>query len=148
MGKFALQKISQSAASSPESLIQQLNQTIDSLEQQLNGQPTVASSNNNKTQSGLLLGDPVFRLFRGILQVGVWNGKTTRYLNTTDLQSLQSNGTNFLGTKTGTVVVTSPVVLALFPLQNDWGFYNRTSTTDLFLVYNYNGTTLYKIQLV
>jgi hypothetical protein len=148
MPRIALQQISTAVVADGSRLYPQIRTILDDLENQLRSQPLISSRTDSKQEQGLQRGDPMFRFTGGTLQVGVFDGKRPRFLTASDLQSLQNRGTNFLGRKTGTALVTAASTLALFPNQEDWGFYDRTSTTDLFLVYNYDGATLFKVQLL
>lgn len=122
-------------------LLTQLRQVLRALEGQINAQPTVFSNANSRAPEGARYGDIVFTMRKGVLRIGIFDGKTNRYLNTNDLQSLQSNGTNFVGYKTGTTGPANPVTrTTYFPNDKDWGFYFHSTGPAFYLFFNDNGT--------
>lgn len=118
-----------------DDLTSKLRGIFRDLETALQGQTLVTSRTDNKVERGLKTSDVVIRFYKGRLQFGIWDGKRARFLDSSDLQVLQSNNTNFKGRQTGTNIYTHANVLALFPNLDDWGFYNRNTGT-LHLVYN------------
>lgn len=147
MSRYSLPPISRSAATDPGALYTQLRVIVDQLQVQLNNQPQVSSRSDDKVEKGLLRNDLVIQFTEGVLKLGIFDGKKARFLNSSDLQSLQSRGTNFIGRKQGTTGIATAGTLALFPNQDDWGFYDRTAPVHFYLVYNTDGSTLKSIEL-
>lgn len=147
--RLAIPPLSRNGVTNPAALFLQLRTILDAVEIQLNQNPLVSSRTDNKTDQGLQRGDPVFRLSNGVLKVGMYTGKTTQFLSLTDLQGLQNPNPNtqFKGMVADTTAVGSAGTLAHFPNINDWGFYNRTSTSVLYFVYNYTGIVLKSVIL-
>lgn len=147
MSRPTLDQIPTTVLDNPRTFYTSVKTLLANLESQLQNQPVLSSRADNKTEEGLRKMDVMCRLSGGRLQLGIFDGKKFRPLNNSDLQSLQSLGTNYKGKQTGTTAVGAAGTLLLFPLQNDWGFYHRTSVVSLFLVYNLTGATLLSVQL-
>lgn len=130
-----------------EDLTSKLRAVLRDVETQLQNQPLVSSRQDAKVEQGLKSGDSIIRFVKGVLQMGIFDGKRARFLNAADLQVLQSHSTNFKGRIEGTTAIAVAGTLALFPLQNDWGFYYRTSTSVLYFVFNIDGATLKSVIL-
>lgn len=128
-----IETLAASTLADPSKLAAQLRLILQDLERQIGTNPLV-SYTDGPTDRGLKKGDPIFRFKGGVLQIGIFDGRNSRFLNTTDLQSLQTGGTFFRGIQTGTA---APTIPANFPNPNDWGFYDRTAgAPGLYICYH------------
>ncbi len=136
-----------SQATELSQIVRILRNSLQTFEDQVNGQPAVSSSDTNKIQKGLKKNDIVVQNYEGRLRFGVWNGRNVRWLAANDLQVLQSHSTNFVGYKTDTTAITAAGTLTNhFPNELDWGFYLNTSLSRYYITINI-GATLRYIQL-
>lgn len=126
-------------------LLTQVRQILRSLEAQLNNAPDTIS-NDGVIPKGTRRNDLIFSLRKGILKVGVFDGKRARYINANDLQVLQSNGLNFVGRKTGTTAASNATTrTTYFPNDGDWGFYFRSpgAPPNFYLFFNHANTNMF-----
>lgn len=138
---IAISALTPNAKKSTESLYTQVRNLMTDLEAQLNKQPTVNSSQDQKIPQGIRRNDLVISLHKGLLRIGMFDGKTTRYLNANDLQSLQKHNTNFVGLKEDSTAVGAAATRTNhFPNDGDWGFYRETGVS-FNLFFNFNGTS-------
>lgn len=142
MPRIALQGVSRAASDSTASLYSQFRNVLTDLESQLNSQPNVYSRSDKRIPKGIRTNDLVITLYKGVLTLGVYDGKKVRSLNASDLQVLQKHNTNFVGHRTGTTVWnTAATRSANIPNSGDWGFYENTAGPTFHLIFNLNGTT-------
>ena len=128
-------------ATDPVQAIAQLRAILAELEGQISAQTSVAI-NAKKTSNSVVIDVGTDNLMR----VGKADSKgQKRYLTGQDLGVLRNLGTNYVGLIQGTAATPS---LSAFPNAHDWGWYNRTSTNQIWLTYNKDGTNLVTRELV
>lgn len=141
MSRIHLQNVSRASGESTDSLYAQLRNLMSDLQAQLNNYPNLYSRNDLKVPQGTRNRDVFVSLVKGVIRVGVHDGKRVRYLSADDLQVMQKHNTNFVGFKEDTTAVGAAATRTThFPNPGDWGFY-REIGVSFSIFYNFNNTS-------
>ncbi len=121
---------------SPEQLTKIVKEVFQDLEDQLNRRAQLYVSSNGRAPSGLNNDDVLIITYKNRFSILIKQRNVFKELNASQLGGLLAHETNFVGLKTDNVAAST----VHFPLENDWGFFERTGgSPGFFLVFNTSG---------